>query len=1328
MADAPPAARFVHLHLHSEYSLLDGANRIDKMIARVAELGMDAVAVTDHGNLHGAMQFYTKAKAAGIKPIMGMEGYVAHRDRRDKTYTGEKDGGDHLVLLAENDTGWANLLKLSSDAFLNGFYYKPRMDKSTLEDWREGLIAINGHLGSSIARILVEYAKNQDDKLWAAAVEEANWHAKTFGPNANGEPRFYIELQRHINEQEVINPYLVKLARELDLPLVCDNDSHFLLADDHDAHDSLICISTGKIKDDQQRMRYPPDLYVKSPDEMGALFDGYLDGAGDEAMANTRKIADRCHVEIEFANHAPVVKVIKHESDEPLATDDAPLGSTAWFTKFCAQYELLPYNSHKDHESQEELKDLCDQALRELCEAGAIWRYGADGITDEIRERMDRELKILADKLISAYFLIVWDFVNEARRRDIPANARGSGVGTMVGYVLGLSNACPVKYGLLFERFTDPDRTEYPDIDIDLCQDGRSEIIEYVRQKYGYVAQIITFGTLKARAAIRDIGRVMNIPIPEVNRIAKLVPDELKITLADALQKEPELKKDYDSNAQIKQLIDTAQRLEGMSRHASVHAAGVVLATEPLEHIVPLYKAAGSDDVITQWDGPTCEKVGLLKMDFLGLRTLSIINRARELVDATLDRQTQLQTITGYFGVGPRGDTPREFGLQTAMEAGDIPDTVEPLDLERLTFVDQNVLDLFRRGDTAGVFQFESGGMRNVLMGMRPDRFEDLIAANALYRPGPMTLIPDYNDRKLGRATVPKLHPIVEKYTGMTYGVITYQEQVMQLMHELGGVPLREAYSIIKAISKKKEAVINKSRPVFVEGAVKQGVSRAEADDLFDRMLKFSGYGFNKSHSTGYSIVAYQTAYLKTYFPVQYMTALLTYEMVNTDKVVEYIDQCRRVMFPDGHVGIDVRPPDINQSRTDFTVVYDDGEPQDPNHGHIRFGLAAVKGVGAKAVDAIIAARKAGGKFRSLFDFCERVPSNAVNKACIVALIKCGAFDELHGVEARAAMIAAVDMAVARGAQEAELRSSDDFLFGGDANAQQSEGADSSDSPQDPALPNVTPWPRREQLTEEKSVLGFYVSAHPLDEHRATIDQFGNIAVNQLGSLKAEVEVIVGGMFSQVRPRITQNGRSAGQRMAFITLEDRTGSIEGVVFADTFAQYADLIEVDRVVFVKATLDRRNESPSLRVQEVIPIEQAAEELAQQVRIIVPDIDPTTGRQRTYNGELESLRQMLNRVPGKAQVYLEVHEANKIVALRTSFRVRGSEQLAQQVSGILQIPRLLPPAWPGQAALQRPVRRSHPRRRRIHRPKPPPTPRHDRRRTLRKRGSVLIQMHA
>ncbi|MEE8524434.1 MAG: DNA polymerase III subunit alpha, partial [Thermoanaerobaculia bacterium] len=868
---------FVHLHAHSQYSLLDGANRIDALVEQVKKLGMNAIALTDHGNLHGAIEFYLKARAAGVKPILGIEAYVAPdvggrtSDRTDRTYTGDSDGGFHLVLLAENETGWSNLLKLSSDSFVKGFYYRPRMDKTTLERWGDGLVAINGHLGSSLAYHIGNFLDSGSDQDWQRAVAEAEWHRRVFAPNERGEPRFFVELQRHgLDIQEAHNTQLIRLARELDLPLMCDNDSHFLLPEDWDSHDTLVCISTGKIKEDADRMRYSDQIYVKSPQEMHHLFADYGDdGAGSEALANTAAIAARCSVDIDLSeNHAPVVKVVRHDAgangEAESGKDGHREGSSAWLQAICSRYELSPFDAECDQESPQELKKQCDEALRELAEAGLLWRYGRDGITDEIRQRLDRELRILADKDISSYFLIVWDFVNEARRRGIPAGARGSGVGTMVGYCLGLSHACPVTYGLLFERFTDPDRKEYPDIDIDICQDGRSEILDYVRSKYdaagqGTVAQIITFNVLKAKAAIRDSGRVLNVPLAEVDKICKLVGDQLNITLDMALEQNPDLRRLYDSDSGTRRWIDTARKLEGLTRHAGVHAAGVVIGNQALSNVVPLAMNRQGDQevLITQWDGPTCERIGLLKMDFLGLRTLSIIERARQLIGEQLDDDS-LRRIVDPDGKLPAGR--------------------DPLDLDRLSCDDPTVFDLFRRGDTVGVFQFESDGMRRLLRAMAPDRIEDLIAANALYRPGPMSLIDDYNARKHGRQQVPGVHPIVDRYTAETYGIMVYQEQVMQIVHELGGIPLRAAYSLIKAISKKKEKTIKAERARFLEGAKEKGLSKKEADKLFELILKFAGYGFNKSHSTGYAIVAYQTAYLKTYFPVQYMAAVLTYE------------------------------------------------------------------------------------------------------------------------------------------------------------------------------------------------------------------------------------------------------------------------------------------------------------------------------------------------------------------------------------------------------------------------------------------------------------------
>lgn len=1182
ISSIPP---FVHLHLHSEYSLLDGGNKIGALINRVKELGMDAVAVTDHGNLYGAVEFYTKAKAAGIKPILGIEAYVAPEDRTLKQPTGIADGGFHLVLLAENNIGWQHLLKLSSDSYRNGFYYKPRMDNSTLAQWADGLIAINGHLGSSIAYHLLQYAQTGNQAHYDAAVEEARWHAATFTPNENGEPRFYIEIQRHdTEEQDRINPYLIQLARELDLPLVCDNDAHFLGADDWDTHDSLCCISMGKLKTDSARLHYPRQLYVKSPEEMYERFKDV-----PEALENTAKIAARCDVTLDFsANHAPVVRIAKNDEAFEKQKGDLPEGSTEWFEAFCRQYELLPFDAESSPElDQAQLKEDCDQALRELCEAGLVWRYGKDGMTDAIRQRLERELTILADKLISAYFLIVWDFVNWARQRGIPASARGSGVGTMVGYVLGLSNACPVRYGLLFERFTDPDRAEYPDIDIDMCQDGRGEVIEYVRQKYGHVAQIITFGRLKAKAAIKDVARVMGFSPSEGQRLSDLVPNELNITIDGALAKEPDFKAEYDSKPEVRAVVDTARALEDHARHVGVHAAGVVIATQPLDNIVPLCKASGSDDVVTQWDGPTCEKVGLLKMDFLGLRTLSTIERAKTLIRQSLPDEE----IWKAAGKSPSADQPH------------------PLDLDRLAYDDQKVLDLFRRGDTAGIFQFESGGMRKLLLDMQPDRLEDLIAANALFRPGPMDLIPDYCARKHGRQAVPKVHEIVEHYTAETYGIMVYQEQVMQIVHGLGDIPLRDAYTLIKAIGKKNHRIIDAMRPKFIEGAKQKGVSTNQADELFDLILKFAGYGFNKSHSTGYAIIAYQTAYLKTYFPTYYMAALLTYE--SAAKKIEdwsvYLEDCKQTRFADHsdarpHVGVEVRAPDINLSDASFSVVFAEDEPRDALHGHVRFGLGAIKGAGRAAVAGIIAEREKDGPFTSLFEFCERVPSRVANKAAIEALIKAGTFDSIHGAEKRAALMAALDDAIAAGQAAAEDRRSGQMsIFAAfEETAAPSDNGQAAGHDERP-LPAVEPWDDMTALAFEKEVLGFHISGHPLDQHEGLLRQFATHPIGAIPDLRHDAAVVLGGMITRCRITMVRHGRSAGEKMAMITIADKASSIDGVVFSDVFKTAAALLQDDAIVLLIGRVDLKRGQPQVIVEQVLAPEDAPRYLAREIEL-------------------------------------------------------------------------------------------------------------------------------
>ena len=1221
MTDTETRNSFVHLHLHSEYSLLDGGNRVDKLVNRVKELGMDSVAITDHGNMHAAVQFYNLARKKGIKPILGVEAYIAPGDRRDRTYTGVQDGGFHLVMLAENLTGWNNLLYLCSEAYLSGFYFKPRMDRELLEKHSEGIIVINGHLGSEIAHHMVKYEQTRDQSHWDNAVKVCDWYKKVFkgtDPSTGGGPGFYLELQHHIGLQNSINPHVIKLAREQGLPLVCDNDSHFLLEEDHDAHDTLICISTGKVKNDPDRMHYPTELFVKSPREMEALFfsDEYnneeMGQAGREAMANTVAIADRCDVELPIgANHAPVV-IVKAPAKSRLPKHNAKVYEgdlTAWFKDYCTNFELEPAND--SGLDQASLKDECDKTLRLLCEAGMVWRYGPEILdhkhdviegekedgpdahpTEEWKKwaRLNRELKILADKLISAYFLIVWDFVNWGRQRGIPSNARGSGVGTMAGYVLGLSNACPVHYGLLFERFTDPDRAEYPDIDIDLCQDGRGEVINYVRDKYGHVAQIITFGTLKARAGIRDVARVLEMPLSEADKLAKLVPEELGITLDKALEQEPELRAWYDKDATVKRVIDTARTFEGQARHASVHAAGVIVATRPLHEIVPLYKAtgAGENEVITQWDGPTCEMMGLLKMDFLGLRTLSVIERAKENIRENFSEE-QIWAAVGR--VKKKG-------------------AVHPLDLDRLRFNNPHVFAMFARADTTGVFQFESGGMRKLLNAMKPDRLEDLIAANALFRPGPMDLIPDYNRRKHGQEPVPTVHPIVDKFTAETYGVMVYQEQVMQIVHELGGIPLRGAYTLIKAISKKKEKVINAERPKFVEGAVRHGLEARKAQELFELILKFAGYGFNKSHSTGYAIVAYQTAYLKTYFPSQYMAAFLSFES-QAQKIsdwIPYLEDCKRLKFIDPKTGaetrsgVEVLAPDVNKSHPDFGVVYDDGEERTPSAGQIMFGLKAIKGAGVKAIEAIVKERDQGlgigdqggpGEkrrkvFSSLFDFCERVPSSAVNKATIEALVKAGAFDHLYSRDQRSALAASIEQAVSAGQTIAADRAAGQgALFGGGFGADEAPAPTQDES--DKMLAKVEPWSEAETLRQEKETLGFYVSSHPMEEWNHWVRAFTHTRVGDLKNEAQDKRVIVAAMVQSNRTIVVRNGRSAGQKMGILTVEDATGVADAVLFANVYQQFGHLLDDDAPKFFMGRMDHSRGDAQIIVDRLVPID-------------------------------------------------------------------------------------------------------------------------------------------
>ena len=1163
---------FVHLHVHTHYSLLDGACRVSDLVKRCKSLGMESIAITDHGCMFGVIEFFNECKKEGIKPILGMEAYMAPGDRRDRSGTAG-EAAYHLLLLAENLEGYKNLLKLSSRAYREGFYYKPRIDKEILVEHKAGLIATSACLGGEVASAFMKRDK-------ATAKKAAETYLEIFGPD-----RFFIEVQKHIKEQELVNPELADLANRLGCGLVGTNDVHFLNKEDHFAHDVLCCISMGRLVSEENRLKYPTELYLKSPEEMKEAL-GHFDGA----MDNTVRIAQMCNLDLDFSKkYAPVYRVPKEKLDETFAVRFQPADGQP---------------AKQDDEIY----------LRQLCETGLTWRYGTTDVAPEILQRLEYELSVIVKKSFCSYFLIVWDFCNYARDNGIPVGARGSGVGTMVGYLLGLCNVDPIKYNLLFERFMDPNRNEMPDIDIDICQDGRQKVIEYVRNKYGHVAQIITFGTLAAKAACKDVGRVLGVPLAEIDKLTKLIPGTPGMKLDTALKQSPELSSLYNSDPTIKQVIDLARKLEGLCRNAGCHAAGVIIADQPLDNFAPLYRDS-EGNILTQFEGPIAEKVGLLKMDFLGLRTLTTLTRAIELEKLTRDSRP--------VKWAPNQPTPPL-------------DPQGRIDIEKVDLTDKNVFATFCRGETKGIFQFESGGMQDLLMKMQPDRIEDLIAANALYRPGPMELIPLYCNRKHGREAVPKVHPIMDKILEETYSIMVYQEEVMQIFNQLGGIELSAAYKLIKAISKKTGDVIAKFQPEFIKGTMDKGVSKEKAEEIFDLILKFGGYGFNKSHSTRYAIVAYQTAYMKTYHPVEYMAALLTFEMGSTEKVVEYIEECRRLTLPDGSKGIKVLPPDVNVSDKDFTPLYvvDDKKPRgkrkpEPKaQGVIRFGLAAVRGVGEKAVETIAAERQAKGPFKGLYEFADRVDLRAVQRSTIEALIKCGAFASVGAK--RAQLLQVLDRAVEMG-QQSQL---DKRL--GQLNMFAASGAGPARVVAE-ALPDVDELPDADLLKFEKELLGFYLTSHPLTEHQVAIENFSTASTKEAMSCSEGTEVTIGGMINRVKKSVTKNGRSAGMTMAMITLEDLEGQIDGVLFAETLAdvvkRYPDAISLEKIVFLRGKIDRRRETPSLMVTDAIPIEDAIPRLTTSLGL---KLDPTR-HAPAITAELDPL---LRRHKGNTEVYLQV----------------------------------------------------------------------------------------
>jgi DNA polymerase-3 subunit alpha len=1577
------AKQFTHLHVHTHYSLLDGACKVAPLVKRAKTLGMDALAISDHGCMFGVIEFYNECRKEGIKPIIGMEAYLAPGNCRERGTPGGNagDAAYHLLLLAQDLDGYRNLMRLASLAYREGFYYKPRIDKDALREWNKGLIATSACLGGEICSSLMK----RDAKVARGAAET---YLEIFGPD-----RFFIEVQKQgLKEQDDVNPELVSIAKRLGVGLVATNDVHFLNKEDHEPHDVLCCISMNRQVTDEGRLIYPKALYLKSQQEM-------IEACGqfDQAIENTNRIAAMCNLELDFSKrYAPVYRVPKEKLDDAI---ELPGVAT-------------PKQQLKDDE----------RYLRELCEKGLEWRYGTREVSPEIRHRLEHELKIIVMKSFCSYFLIVWDFCNYAREHGIPVGARGSGVGTMVGYLLGLCNVDPIRYGLLFERFMDPSRNEMPDIDIDICQDGRQKVIEYVRQKYGHVAQIITFGTMAAKAACKDVGRVLGVPLGDVDRITKLIPGTPGMTLDKALAQNPEFNDLYKRDGNARRLVDLARKLEGTCRNAGCHAAGVIIADQPLEELVPLYKDSDGN-VLTQFEGPIAEKVGLLKMDFLGLRTLSVLTRSVELV-----KQTR--------------------GID--------------IDIEAIDTADRKVLDLFCRGETRGIFQFESGGMQDLLMKMQPDRLEDLIAANALYRPGPMELIPTYCSRKHGREKVPQVHPIMDQLLAETYGIMCihedtriamadgterpirdvrggdrvqsldpatrrfdarechgcaptrredgvritlangfavtltrdhkvltfdgfkeagsldpqrdlvcvgvnvpqekptarnlapwlgadedvaylmgtlvgdgclttsgctiatgrecdhrvlsrflaermpelhqhgyfagrswylslshpallndprrgnrktrfhawleehglecraaskrvpevifrsrrevraaflaglldsdgctavtdrgasvcfitsvsgellqdirrlaqlegiavtlrsqraqfwnhttlealvgphllvrrfegrrtggentgwvpravvtemanaagsvrgfcretgiqrtglehdhpfvksrtalkagydlgdvryhriarietapdqqfygmsverhhnllangivvkncYQEQVMQIFNQLGGIELSNSYKLIKAISKKQADVIAKFKPDFIEGTMDKGVSKEQADELFDLILKFGGYGFNKSHSTRYAFVAFQTAYMKTYFPVEYMAALLTYEAGSTEKVVEYIEECRRMKLT-------VLPPDVNVSQKDFTPVYE--KKQEPakkkgrkpaaaaeSQGVVRFGLMAVRGVGEKAVESILAERDKAGVFGSIYDFCERCDTRAVSRATLEALVKCGAMSGFGGN--RAQLLNVLDRAFEMGQQsQADKRSGQMNMFAAISTPTVARAAP------DP-LPPLDEFPSADLLKFEKELLGFYITSHPLTQHQLTAERYASATTRDALAMNEGAEVLLLAMITRVKKSVTKTGRSAGMPMAMITMEDLEGQIDGVLFSDVYAEvckrYPNIVETESVAFIRGRIDRRRETPSIMVNEVFPVSDALGKLTSLV--ILRLRDPAASVET-----VTALKPQLARHRGGCETYLQLVQPQRTVLMRLGrdYFLKPSQALVDELERLL-----------------------------------------------------------
>ncbi|MGE5205972.1 MAG: DNA polymerase III subunit alpha [Chlamydiota bacterium] len=1118
------AEQFIHLHLHTDYSLLDGACDVHKLVDRVHSLGMPAVAMTDHGNIFGAVDFFNAATKHGVKPIIGCEVYVCKKDDHNTERTPpEGDTYNHLLLLAENEEGYRNLAKITSEASLHGFYYKPRISKKFLAEHARGLVCLSGCLKGEICERLTE-GKYEEAK------KAAGFYRDIFGPQS-----FFVEIQDQGLEMERrIHKDLFRLGQELSVPLVATNDSHYLCEEDAHAQDVMVCIQTGKSIQDTNRMKFQGNqFYVKSYGEMYQVFKD-----APEVLTQTLAIAERCNLRLEKISH-------------PFPHFDVPKGETldTYFEKVARQGFARRVEVLRTLEAQGRLKHPLS----------------------EYEQRLAREIAIIQQMKFAGYFLIVWDFIRYAKENNIPVGpGRGSAAGSLVSYAMGITDIDPLQHDLLFERFLNPERVSMPDIDIDFCMNRRGEVINYVTQKYGRenVAQIITFGTMAAKAAIKDVGRAMEIPYAEVDRIAKMVPTTLNITIDRALEDSPPLKTAYDNDGQVKQLIETAKKLEGLVRNSGVHAAGVVISPRPLIELVPLHKTK-NDEIVTAYDMKAVEKMGLLKMDFLGLTTLTIVDDALKLI-------------------AQRG---------------------EPLDMQKVPLDDTETYEkVFHTGLTSGIFQFESGGMTDVLRRYKPSTVEDLTALNALYRPGPIQggMIDDFIERKWGRRKVeyelPELEPILKE----TLGVIVYQEQVMQIANALAGYSLGEADLLRRAMGKKIAEEMAKQRERFVQGALEKKLPQKKVEKIFDLMEQFAGYGFNKSHSAAYALLAYHTAYLKTHYPVEFMAALLTSQTGNTDNVVKYIGECREM-------GIPVEPPNINVSDAYFT----------PHDNAIRFGLAAVKNVGRNAIESIVAARKELGKFKSIFEFCEKVDLRLLNRRVMESLIKAGARDDFGN---RAQLMAVLDKAMERAQKsQRDAEMGQHGLFGVFADEQANGDAEK--------LPSVPEWDEHQRLSSEKEVLGFFITGHPLEKYREKLEDFHALTAEAIGEMTSGTgreEITTAGVISGVRVMKSRKG----DLYANAVLEDMTGTVEAIVFPEAYKRLQNILKQEIPMLVRASVRvEEGSNPKIAISQLTPLDEARPKLPKSIRIRL-------GLDAATPGTVDALHSICKERRGEAKVLFDL----------------------------------------------------------------------------------------